>query len=332
MKSICRFFFPAIVALVAVGASGCSDEYTIDPPNSSKTLGFKNYDGNSQNIHPKVLYFPEGWSGWEYWMAYTPYPDGVVDQENPCIAVSHDGYKWTVPRGLTNPLDPQPSYGYNSDTHLVYREDRDELEIWWRDFNELTARDSFLRRTSRDGVNWTPEERVLPFGAKRAMYRLSPAVMVEGDRYLVYYCDGRKVLKMFSGSNFDTGQWSEPETVPIDFGDIKAWHLDVVENAEGLHEMIICCYGPGGGNNSADLYYCVYDPERNTATDPVMILGRSDKEGAIDEQSIYRSSIVYVDDFVRIYYSCIDRHDKRHLSVTEGPSVFDLRGFRGMSR
>lgn len=320
----------AVGALLLLAAGGCSDDYTIDPPNSSKTLGFKNYKGNSQNIHPKVLYFPEGWNGWEYWMAYTPYPNGMTKSENPCIAVSHDGYSWTVPKGLKNPLDPRPSYGYNSDTHLVYREDNGELEIWWRDYNEQTVRDSFLRRTSKDGVNWTPEERVLPFSERRADYRLSPAVMVDGDRYLVYYSNGRKIFRMWSDAGFDTGRWTDPVEVPLPLGDLGAWHLDVIEGADGRHEMILCCYGPGGTNNSADLYYTVYDPETDTAEPLTMILGRADRKGAIDEISIYRSSIVYVDGYVRIYYSCISRNAHRHISVTEGPTPFDLRGFKAM--
>lgn len=310
--------------------AACDDDsYSIAPPNSSKTLGFKNYLGNSQNIHPKVLYFPEGWNGWEYWMAYTPYPDGGISAENPCIAVSKDGYSWTVPEGLVNPLDRQPSYGYNSDTHLVYREDTDEMEIWWRDFNELTKMDSFLRRVSRDGVNWSPEERIIPFPTRRSGYRLSPAVLVKENRYLVYYSDGRYIYKMESGAQFDVSGWGESKKLDIPYGDVRAWHLDVIENPEtGLHEMLICGYLVGDGNNSADLYYCTYNPETGEASSPELILSRANKKNAIDHRSIYRSSIIRLNGYVRIYYSCIDKKWRRHMSVTEGPlpSIYaDLR-------
>lgn len=320
-----------LTGILVVMTTGCDKVAEVDPPNTSKTLGFKNYLGNSQNIHPKVLYFPEGWNGWEYWMAYTPYPNGMTNAENPCIAVSHDGYSWTVPEGLINPLDPMPSYGYNSDTHLVYRADTDELEIWWRDFNEMTVADSFVRRTSLDGVSWTPEERVLPFGSRRGLYRLSPAVLIEEDCYIVYYTDGHIVYCMKSGHGFDVSTWSEPDDIPIPLGDLGAWHLDVIKTPEGFHEMIICCYEPGCGSNSADLYYCVYDPSTDTATSPELILHRSDNKNAIDHRSIYRSSIVRVNGYVRIYYSCIDWNWKRHMTVTEGPSPFDLRGFKAMA-
>lgn len=64
-------------------------------------------------------------------MAYTPYPSGSTQHENPCIATSNDLRKWVVPVGLTNPLAFAPENGYNSDTHLVYRPDLDRLEVWW---------------------------------------------------------------------------------------------------------------------------------------------------------------------------------------------------------
>src|SRR5690348_14420171 len=27
-------------------------------------------------VHPSLLFFDEGWNGWRYWMAYTPYNGG----------------------------------------------------------------------------------------------------------------------------------------------------------------------------------------------------------------------------------------------------------------
>src|SRR5699024_10013244 len=48
-------------------------------------------------VHPSVLYFPDGWNGHRYWMAYTPYAGGTDGREDPCIAYSDDGTNWTVP-------------------------------------------------------------------------------------------------------------------------------------------------------------------------------------------------------------------------------------------
>ena len=67
------------------------EDFNECPPSSTNALTalcFKNYLGNTQNIHPKVLYFPEKWNGYKFWMAYTPYPKGKTDAENPCMAVT----------------------------------------------------------------------------------------------------------------------------------------------------------------------------------------------------------------------------------------------------
>ena len=31
-----------------------------------------------QTTHPSVLFFPDGWNGFEYWMAHTPYPGATT--------------------------------------------------------------------------------------------------------------------------------------------------------------------------------------------------------------------------------------------------------------
>ena len=31
------------------------------------------YDGSRQATHPDIAYFPDGWHGYKYWMAMTPY-------------------------------------------------------------------------------------------------------------------------------------------------------------------------------------------------------------------------------------------------------------------
>lgn len=74
--------------------SGCEkNEDSIDYPKVGlnpdyPTLEIMNYLGNTQNTHPKVLYFKDGWNGYKYWMAYTAYPFADDTAENPCLAVS----------------------------------------------------------------------------------------------------------------------------------------------------------------------------------------------------------------------------------------------------
>lgn len=70
------------------------------------------YDGSGSSVHPSVLHFATGWHGWQYVMAYTPYPLLRAAYENPSLAVSHDGLVWVTPPGLHNPvLLPGPGRG-----------------------------------------------------------------------------------------------------------------------------------------------------------------------------------------------------------------------------
>lgn len=70
-------------------------------------------------------------------MVYSPYPFSDDSKENPHIKVSNDLVNWSEPKGFENPLADTPSdyenmVIYNSDPHIVYNDDKDELECYWR--------------------------------------------------------------------------------------------------------------------------------------------------------------------------------------------------------
>lgn len=294
--------------------------------NSEHPLYFHNYLGNSENIHPKVLYFEEGWGGYEFWMAYTPYPKGNIDAENPCIAVSHDGVVWTVPDGLNNPLDLKPYYGYNSDTHLIYDKENDRIECWWRVYDSSKDVDAVVRRTSADGVVWDEIETMLPFTDSPSM-RLSPAVWKEKGIYRMVYSDCFVLKEIVLNILEPSPKWSEPSILPIDWGNMQAWHHDVVVNENGNWEIVVMAFQKGDNTKTADLYYVEYDPVRKNASSPTLILKRSANPKDFDYRSIYRSSLVKVKDEYFLYYSSIAGNNSRYMSVLRGPSLFELRSF-----
>lgn len=66
--------------------------------NASSPLNIESYVAdNNEVVHPDVLYFENGWNGYEYWMVFTPFPNSNAQYENPSIAVSHDGLIWEIP-------------------------------------------------------------------------------------------------------------------------------------------------------------------------------------------------------------------------------------------
>ncbi len=138
------------------------------------------YDGSGAALHPSVLYFPDGWRGWEWVMAYTPYPNLNAAYENPSIAVSHDGLVWITPPGLHNPIllpGPGPASGepgypqytgrsqYHvlSDVDLTYDTTTDRLRVCSREVGAVSGVDGIMGewlqcQYATDFLHWSPSE------------------------------------------------------------------------------------------------------------------------------------------------------------------------------
>jgi hypothetical protein len=76
---------------------------------NQQPLDIKTFDGSDSPYHPAVLYFKDGWNGYKYWMAETPfspkaqpYPDRF---ECPTIHVSNDGVNWAYIGEELKPID-----------------------------------------------------------------------------------------------------------------------------------------------------------------------------------------------------------------------------------
>ncbi|MBD5284632.1 MAG: hypothetical protein HDS31_08575 [Bacteroides sp.] len=286
---------------------------------SVQEVNLTNYVGNNQNIHPKVLYFKDGWNGYKFWMAYTPYPFGIPTHENPSIAASDDGINWSLPNGCPNPLDTPPSFGYNSDTHLVYRPDSNSLECWYRAYDDPTTMDCLMMRSTKDGVNWSQPVAVAPW---TGTFRLSPAVYCEDNRYVMYYVNGLEVYITRSGNNYDHTQWSNPVKVNLGDSSAKVWHIDVVPGNDGWNELLFQdCGIHGNSNNFSSLCYLKYHEATDTATEIKKILVPDGDDKSAMGQGIYRSSLVNVGDEQYIYASSLAIDQTRHMTVFQGKDL-----------
>lgn len=221
------------------------------------------YDGSNQLTHPKVLYFPKGWNGYQYWMSMTPYPYEHDLYENPSIVVSNDGKTWNAPAGLTNPVSGIPSDvaagGHYSDPQLVMR--GNTMELWYR-YNpaKVTALSSnnnpfiqsagstkisnplkqpvskkiwrrannsiniYYRKTTTDGVHWTAAQKL----RQDRDGLLSMCVNYENGEYKTWYATYGGDL--FSSESKDALDWSTPVrcTVPLPKGD-ESYHQDMIK-------------------------------------------------------------------------------------------------------
>ncbi len=308
---------------------------SIAPPenaNAAAPLSIRTYDGYHQPCHPKVLYFEEGWNGYRYWMAYTPYPYCEDSFENPCLAVSQDGYEWFAPEGISNPVTGNPptfeNSAHYSDPHLLMN--GDEMELWFRynpSYGDGVNADSnegvILRIRSTDGIVWTEPEELYRSRADRNPV-LSPVVMLEDGVYTMWYAKRDGCL--YRTRSEDAKTWSEPEKTDLAAAGSRIWHQDMIRTDLG-YEIVFCARPAGAQSNLHDLslYYAAsYDGVH--FTEPVRIVSPRKGTDAHDNASIYRASILKIDGFYRIYYSSMSERYVWKISLCEGGSISDLKG------
>lgn len=159
---------------------------TVTASNAASPLIIDTYDGSGQVVHPSVIDFGgSGWQGPRYWMSIDPYPGSQAAYENPCIYYSHDGNTWTVPPGLTNPIDPRPSPYYNSDSELILGPDG-LLYCFFRRYAS-NQWDQLLYRTSSDGVTWSSAVVLTPQGLPYQY--LSPTIVYRDGSWQMWVVD-----------------------------------------------------------------------------------------------------------------------------------------------
>lgn len=213
------------------------------------------YDGSNQSTHPKLLYFPNGWNGYRYWMSITPYPGTDDDFENPCMVTSNDLKTWVVPKGLKNPVTGVPDDvkygGHYSDSQLVMHDNI--MELWYRSDrgNRKTRNtdyraDYYYRTTSTDGIRWSKAQ--MMHSSPQSI--LSLAAVYRNGQYDFWYTD-RSSRLMHAVSKNGTA-WTNPQAcrIPLPKG-YSPWHQDVVFYNNKYYLLQTGIYHP---NYSFDLF------------------------------------------------------------------------------
>lgn len=295
-------------------------------------------DESGQVVHPKVLYFPNGWGAerYEYWMAITPYKNTDDAYENPCILVSRTGNKFFVPIGGNNPID-KPSDeditngAHMSDTHIVMV--GNTMELWYRYNPPLgggrpdNSQNFIFRKKSNDGIHWSERETIFS-GSNQ---RLSPAIIFEDGKYKVWYVNQREIYYTESS---DCINWSEDVKCNYDFGEWKPWHLDVIKTDLG-YEMVVCCTNPNKKNNDIMWEFHAISLNCLDWNEEKLIMKPSVGKYNWDNMSIYRGSLLKIDGLYKFYYSANGYDGKNpgkwFLGLSEGYDIEYLVGVNDMT-
>ena len=301
-------------------------EYIENNHNSAYKLNIKSAYGDTQGVHPKVLNFEKKWNGYKSWMVFSPYPNGNDKYENPHIVVSNDLINWEVPKGLKNPIEDTPKnyeheYIYNSDPHLVYNYDLNQLEVYFRFVNDRENKMILYRKTSKDGIKWTEKESIITTKRKTKDI-ISPAIIYEDGIYKMWYIDRDRTLKYTE--SLDGQKYDNERIIKLNYPIAKLtnWHLDVIKTEKG-YEIITVAYKNWKDRNSMNLYY--FQSKDNISYSQGKIILRPSLI-SWDNRGIYRSSFIYEDGKYYVYYSAISTSFERGIGMSYGEHIENLIG------
>lgn len=222
-------------------------------PYNQGALKIKTFDGSNSPYHPSVLYFKDGWNGYKYWMAETPFsPKGKPYEDRnecPSIHVSNDGINWK--EIIKNPIDDLTDkevedLDYFSDPHLVFV--NGHIECWYRFTHRNGIKDNYynlqlVRRISKDGVTWREREVMVNLPAKEGTplgnMVVSPAIIYQNGIYRMWYVNSEsRESRGFSYSESADGKnWTEQSTCILNKCDNMPWHIDV-NYIDGVYFLI----------------------------------------------------------------------------------------------
>ena len=279
--------------------------------------------GKDQVTHPSMIAFEDEWNGYEYWMSYTPYPYANGEEENPCIAVSNDLYKWETPLYLSNPIADNEETGCDElkDSHLLYRDDLNRIEMWYlgRLSERLGGDGSTLllfRKYSYDGITWSDYEIMM-----ETKY-LSPSIRWDGTKYQCWAIgfDTYETTGTFVYQESKNGiQWTAPQKCSIDTqeNDLKLWHGSV-EYANGNYHFTYI----EDGADSQEIKYCKSEDGISFSEERTIV--KNGKNTLWDR--FYRPCILFTDNQVVLLYGVITENNEWYISMSKGDSVDSLEG------
>lgn len=281
---------------------------------------------NNQGYHPKIISFDKEWNGYKYWLAFTPYPKGDETKENPVVNASNDMLNWFIPTQSETPLDiPEisDSLHYNSDTHILYNEKLDQLELFWRYVDDGNNTVTIYKITSKDGKEWTEKEVFLFSENRKERDYVSPAIILEGDTYKIWYVDKKQVYYFEIN-----GKTDNPKKLDIKYkNNYKSWHLDVIYNQDKeIYEMVICAYQDINHRENMNLYY-TNSKDNLDWTTPIVIMTPSNSEEKWDSEGLYRSSLLYENNEYYLFYSGHDEEMNVGIGIMRGENIKKLKAY-----
>jgi hypothetical protein len=271
-----------------------------------------------ENVHPDILHLPQGFVGYPYWMAFTPYPGGNDRLENPTLRASHDGLSWVRIPGLSDPVIPPPEdpEAHNADPDLAFHGGR--LHMVYVTSHEMVRESTFTVVSSADIVHWSP-----PCVIQNNTGGFSPTCVVDWNLWRLWFVRP-DVQRGFSSSQLlyrqgpDFTHLGDEHLCQLDIPGHILWHIDVQRVAHG-YEALAAAFPEGMDGSRTRLFHTV------SADGLSFVLSR--REAILkpsffgwDNRMIYRSSFLKEPDGTyRIWYSAGSWGRHFGIGYVQGP-------------
>lgn len=278
------------------------------------------YAGKNQLTHPNVVSFEKPWHGYRYYMTYTAYPYANGSEENPCIAASNDLLHWEKPDGLINPIAccEETECDELKDTHLLYREDLDRLEIWylgrirgtWKDRSPLYC----FRKVSQDGIHWDKYEVMFRF---EGMNLASQTVLFEDGQYHFWGVQNTtEHIALHYMNSSDGISWSAFEKCDVpDAERTNMWHGALTRYKDKLYFVWV-----GNREKNQDIYVATSSDRKHFSSASVIIHNDAGWD------FLYRPALIIDNGQFYCFYGVVRCDGKWMVALSKGESIECLTG------
>lgn len=329
-----------INAKIGLSAGGVSDEVKAyiqnlfnggvnKSSNATYPLFIPTYDGSNQITHPSLIYFPDKFGGFHYWLAATPYPNMNDFYENPCVFASNDLLNWTSKIVLSSVTSG--SNTHYSDTCIFHRADLNRLEVWYRWRDKISGNEQLYRNYSTDGTSWGSRELVYNFSFGDTT-TLSPAVLFEDGKYKMWYVNQNRQIRYCESYVPENWQhlWENNKIINIPFADeysssnYKVWHIDVKHTEIG-YELLINAYKSSEENQNKNELFYTKTTDNITFEKAKKILQPTTGTTRFDNKMIYKSTLIKVNGMYYVIYGAMNTNNEFQCGLIYGDTITNLK-------
>lgn len=273
-----------------------------------------------EHVHPDVVFVPQGFAGYPYWMVFTPHPLMNDRLENPTIRASHDGINWQRVAGTPDPLVPSPDARelHHADPELVYNSGY--LHIVYATIHRGTDEVTFNSMRCKSDLQWSKPEVI-----HRDVGAVSPTFQIDGDVLHEWFIrftrlKGKRISRseLLHRDGPDLASLGDECKCHVDIPGYIAWHVDVLKVEDG-YEALIAAFPDGCDQTRTQLFHLTSKDEftfRLTSKNPIIKTSRL----GWDNRMIYRSSFLKESDgSYRIWYSAASWGCHCGVALLQGP-------------